>query len=349
MSEATTQADLLARLDERLSKSNMIGQWTIDHLLEKAIGGPTPSGVPFIWRWDDVQDALIVACDALPESTTARRTIAFLNPGLQRSGTTHTLMASMQMVLPGELAWAHRHAIAALRFGVEGGPKLFTVVDGEALPMEPNDLILTPAWCWHDHHNESDSRGVWLDVLDLPLVGGLGQLAYATFGETAQPIREQRPTGGGGLVRPGLACPLATSAPRRYPWSDVEQRLSTTSPDDDHPADGVKLEYLNPTTGGSVFPAMSCNVQMLRPGFRSLRHRRTSSAVCYVIEGEGRTIVGDQEIVWGARDVFALPPWMWLQHINGTPHKRALLFVVDDAPLLKTMGLYRQEEEPRAR
>jgi len=313
--------------------------------------GPKPSGVPFIWRWREVRESLLLACDALPESTTARRTIACLNPGLPRSGTTHTLMASMQMVQPGELAWAHRHSISALRYGVEGGPGLFTVVDGEALPMEPNDLILTPAWCWHDHHNESGKKGVWLDVLDLPLVGGLGQLAYAKFGETAQPIQEQRTIPDddrGRLVRPGLVAPPADRPPLRYPWSDVEKRLSSLAADEGHPVDGVMLEYIDPATGGPVFPAMSCNIQMLRPGFQTRRHRRTSSSICYVVEGGGRTIVDGQEIDWSARDVFALPPWMWLQHINTSPNERAVLFVVNDAPLLKKMGIYREERDADA-
>ena len=61
--------------------------------------------------------------------------------------------------------------MAAIRFTIEGSSKLFTSVNGERFTMEPHDLILTPAWTWHDHQNETKEPIVWLDGLDIPLVG----------------------------------------------------------------------------------------------------------------------------------------------------------------------------------
>jgi gentisate 1,2-dioxygenase len=58
-------------------------------------------------------------------------------------GTTHTLLMGIQMIKPGEIAWAHRHTLAAIRFVIKGDGKVYSVVDGEKCPMEPNDLILT--------------------------------------------------------------------------------------------------------------------------------------------------------------------------------------------------------------
>jgi len=84
----------------------------------------------------------------------------------------------MQMVLPSEIAWAHRHSLGALRFGIEGSEKLYTVVDGEPLAMLPNDLVLTPNWTWHDHHNDGDRPGIWLDVLDVRSLRSLNQLFF---------------------------------------------------------------------------------------------------------------------------------------------------------------------------
>ena len=59
--------------------------------------------------------------------------------------------------MPGEVARAHRHTIAALRFIIEsdGG---YTNVNGEPIPMRLVDLVLTPNWAWHDHANDNDSR-----------------------------------------------------------------------------------------------------------------------------------------------------------------------------------------------
>ena len=39
--------------------------------------------------------------------------------------------------------------------------------------------MLTPAWCWHGHVNETDETGYWIDFLDIPFV----QLTEAMFFE----------------------------------------------------------------------------------------------------------------------------------------------------------------------
>ena len=41
------------------------------------------------------------------------------NPGLAK-GTTNTINMGIQMIRPGELAWAHRHSISAIRFVIDG-------------------------------------------------------------------------------------------------------------------------------------------------------------------------------------------------------------------------------------
>ena len=53
----------------------------------------------------------------------------------------------------------------SIRFVVEGSGAT-TVVDGKRCPMAVGDLILTPAWTWHDHVHQGSERIVWLDVLD---------------------------------------------------------------------------------------------------------------------------------------------------------------------------------------
>src|SRR5256884_44628 len=82
---------------------------------------------------------------------------------------SHTLVANIQIVMPGEIARAHRHSGAALRLIIEGRGG-YTVVNGERVPMAPGDLVLTPNWSWHDHANDTDAPMIWLDGLDTPLV-----------------------------------------------------------------------------------------------------------------------------------------------------------------------------------
>ena len=335
------ESEALKQMDAALADASMVGQWKFDALLEQAIGGPRPAGTAHLWAWDKISDLLLQSCEALPDGRTARRTLAFSNPGLQ-SGTTHTLLAAVQMILPGEVAWAHRHAISALRFCIEGSQDLYTVVDGERLPMERFDLILTPAWGWHDHHNDSEQRGIWLDVLDLPLVASMRQIAYGTLGEKSQPVRNaaQAPVS---FMRPAWDDAAASTGTLRYPWKDVEAELSRYAEAAGSPTDGVMLEYTDPRTGGPVLPTIGCNVQMLRPGLATVEHRKTSSAICFVMEGSGTTTVEGQTFSWGPHDIFAIPSWSWHSHVNRSPGERAVLFVTDDKPLLKAMKLYRTE------
>jgi gentisate 1,2-dioxygenase/1-hydroxy-2-naphthoate dioxygenase len=335
----------LTDFNKELEQMGLRGQWIYDELLERVINGPRPMGESHIWKWADVQAKLMKMLTLMEESQTARRNFSFINPAPQVGGTTQTLLAGVQVVKPGEVAWAHRHPISALRFVIEGDEQLYTVVDGEPLSMHKNDLILTPAWTWHDHHNESDNLGIWLDVLDVPLVNGIGQMAYEPLGETTQKWtgESQWPSSQVLPVRLRGQAPIKRIIPYRYAWTSVEHQLQRFIDTEGSPSDDLVMEYANPGTGGPTMPTINCSVHCLRPGFAGKRHRKTSSVVFYVIEGEGTTVVGDKEVKWGPRDVFSIPGWMWYEHKNSSSDSRALLFATDDSPLLETMGLYREE------
>lgn len=352
MSDNATQAKAppktMSRFDADLAEVSIRGQWQYDEMLERLIGGPKTTALPMMWQWPLIHGKLMESCEVMPESYTARRNLSFINPGLERGGTSQTLLAGMQVVKPGEVAWAHRHPISALRFVIEGDSKLYTVVNGEALPMEPNDLVLTPAWTWHDHHNESDRLGIWLDVLDVPLMLSLGQMAYQPLGETTQQLRPKREdylSERTGIVRPLWEQPVTGDLPCRYPWKEVKRQLDLFADAKGSPNDGVILEYVNPLTGGSALPTLRCCVQRLKPGFVGQSHRKTASTVFYVIEGQGTTRVGDKELNWGPRDVFVVPTWAWNDHRNRSASEGAVLFSVSDAPLLEAAHLYREEPE----
>ncbi len=179
----------LEKFDGEIGQHHLRGQWKYDELLVQAIGGPKPAGIPYLWKWSTVYPMLVEACDVLPESYTARRHLGFINPGLERGGATHTILMGLQMVRPGEIAWAHRGSIGALRFVVQGNERAYTVVDGEVCRMENYDLVLTPPWSWHDHHNESEDHVIWLDVLDVPLIGMLNGFFYEPYSGDRQQTR----------------------------------------------------------------------------------------------------------------------------------------------------------------
>src|SRR5207237_10748618 len=106
----------------------------------------------------------------LPSTQQAeRRVLRLTNPELPGVSASNTLVANIQIVMPGEIARAHRHSGAALRLIIEGGGS-YTVVNGARLPMAPGDLVLTPNWTCPAHANDTDGPMIWLDGLDTPLV-----------------------------------------------------------------------------------------------------------------------------------------------------------------------------------
>jgi len=339
----------LQQLDDEVKQLNMSRQWLYEGLFTACIGGPRPRGDAYIWPWEMVHEKLVEACDVLEESFTARRSLLFNNPGLPMGGTTHTLLMGIQMIKPGEIAWAHRHTLAAIRFIIRGDGKVYTVVDGEKCPMEPYDLILTPQWTWHDHRNPTNETAIWVDALDVPFLLGLNQPFYEPYpGNNVQTIREKQSEHlqqRAGAVRPTWENTKKENIPMRYPWKDIEPQLRALADSPGSPYDGVALEYVNPVTGGHTLRTLSCWIQLLRPGEHTKKHRHTSSAAYFVVGGEGATIVGDKTLEWNKHDCFAVPNWSWHEHVNRSNSQEAILFSVNDIPIVEAFNLYREEPE----
>jgi 1-hydroxy-2-naphthoate dioxygenase len=352
MTDILRNTRTLSDFDVDLEKAHLRGQWTFANALKDVADGPAPYGVPFVWKWEDVYPKLLESCELLPESFTGRRNLSFRNPSTNGGAATKSLSIGMQIVVPGEIAWSHRHSIGAVRFAIDGDPHLFTAVNGEKLAMETGDLVLTPSYCWHDHHNESSKNGIWLDILDTPLTFGLHQTFYESFGESTQPLKARKADFLGeraGWVRPAWEVSPTSAITLRYPWRDVRSTLDRLAVLDGSPYDGVILRYANPIDGGPTLPTMDCFVQLLKPGLETKKHRHTSSSVYFVVEGEGVTVVGDYELHWSKNDSFVVPNWMWHQHINRSKSREAILFSASDLPMLTALGLYREEPSSSVR
>ena len=306
---------------------------------------PVPAEQPYRWSWSRILRPMIVeAFDVVDPRKAERRNLLLQNPGLERPGTTHTLIAGVQGVLPGEIAPPHRHTAQALRFIIEGAGAS-TTVNGEFFHMDPGALILTPQWCWHDQANETDHPVIWLDVLDAPLVMGLNQWFF-------EPHTELQPRGhaqgestqrfGAGSVRPvGARVHGGPSPLLAYPWSHVETALRELLAI--RGGGAASVEYNNPVTGGPVLNTIGCYAHMLRSGGATQRRRTNASAIVHVVRGHGRTIVGGEELEWEAGDCLAIPHWTWVQHENLSPSEPAFLFSAEDVPLLEALGLHREE------
>jgi gentisate 1,2-dioxygenase len=299
------------------------------------------------WRADDLARLLEKLGASLKlEAGGQRRTLRLTNPGLPY-GTTPTFFASIQYILPGEVATAHRHAATALRFIMQGRGA-DTIVDGEQYLINEGDLVLTPSWSWHDHEHKGDAPMIWLDVLDISLVRSL----HATFFEGSPkprqnvvnvPDRSYREFGSG-IMRPlrpnhpGLASPLLAYTRARA--EDALRHAAGLEPD---PYDDIALEYQNPLTGAPALPTLGTVLQMLRPDVTCKPHRHTGSVVYYIVRGNGSTTINGQRFDWGKGDFIALPPWAVHAHANRSASEEAVMFQVNDIPVLKTLGLYREQ------
>ncbi|HEY8692446.1 MAG TPA: cupin domain-containing protein, partial [Chloroflexota bacterium] len=162
-------ASLEQAFHELIHANHMYGLW---ELASQMTPQPRPKAIPHMWTAPLIDRVVEQSARAVPVGE-ERRAMQLFNPGLDgRWATTSTLVAAVQVLLPGEVARAHRHSPTALRFIMQGSGA-YTKVDGERVYMEPGDLILTPSWAWHDHGNDGQEMVVWMDGLDIPLVGAL--------------------------------------------------------------------------------------------------------------------------------------------------------------------------------
>jgi gentisate 1,2-dioxygenase len=333
-------SDSLEVLNRDMAKKNLGGHWQLG--FESYAPYPETTVQPYLWKWKDVYESLMRAGEVVSMEQAERRTVRLLNPALRdRQATTHTLHFSFQYVKPGEHARPHRHSAAALRFILKGNGA-YTTVNGQKCVMEEGDLILTPQLTWHDHTNDSGKPIIWLDGLDIPLVQSLQQLLFEPYPGNAQPIEK---TSEEVALLYGHGRPIAAPAEfYHYKWSDSHRSLSAlreaASPDH---FDGYLFEYRNRTTGAPTMPTIQCALSLLRPNQETEAHRHTSTVIYHVFRGSGSSFVGDERFDWEAGDSFVVPLWYPHRHLNRVPSEEAILFSMSDAPVLKSLGLYREE------
>ncbi len=308
-------------------------------LWEQAGTTNRPPEPPHIWRWSVMDPLIEAAIDAVSMDEAERRVLQLNSPHRvaegRGNGTSVTLSAALQVLLPGERARPHRHTMNALRFVIDGqGAE--TVVDGKSCPMVRGDMILTPGWTWHEHVHEAEGRMVWLDVLDVPLNRFLdnGVFEPGPAGELPADPAFASP----GLVPAGPPGETPYSPMFRYPWASAAQALAGLAPE----ADGARrLRYTNPLTGGPALPTIECSLVALHSGRPSAPCRTNASAGCLVIEGEGRSSIGETTLEWSRNDVFTLPAGHWISHFAAAPG--TVLFVFSDREILTRLGLLREE------
>src|SRR6266508_1061289 len=305
-------------LYERLRAKHTAPLWEV--LAKLVTPQPQSEYVPALWRYDDIRPLLMDAGRLITAKEAERRVLVLENPGMPgQSQITSSLYAGIQLVMPGEIAPSHRHAASALRFVLEGDGTAYTAVDGERTTMRPGDFVLTPFWTFHDHGNPGGKPVIWLDGLDVPIVNLFNASFSDHHEEEPQPLTRRDGDAlaryGGGLL-PIEHTPRGMSSPMFiYPYDRTREALDTLYRNGPlHPRHGIKMQYVNPATGGYPMPTIAAFIQFLPKTFNGKAHRSTDATIFCVAEGRGRTTIGTASFDWGPHDVFVAPSWQPVSH-----------------------------------
>ena len=347
-----SEEELLRALDQRLRQLSVEGLWSPASSADMATYSKDPhtTVLPHVWKWQDLYDAIQTVGNMHGlDGKAERRVLRLINPAYKcmenrrQRTTTHTMLMTMQLLKPGEVAHDHRHNFAAFRFILKG-TGAYTVVDGEKIPMEEGDLVLTPSMTWHGHRNNAEPV-VWLDGLDNPLLFLLQAITWEAFPGGLQPTKNAsewvapkvgpaRPTWEKALERPNYNL--------RYRWHETYETLKRLSDGPGSPFDGVALEYVSPQ-GRHTMPTLACGIQLLRRGETTRTHRHNSSTIYHAFRGSGTTVIEGKQFDWDQGDCFVVPLWSWHSHRNRSTDKEAILFSMSDMPVMEALQLYREE------
>ena len=316
--------------------SNVVPLW--ENPVAHGSAAPEPA---CIWRWSEM--ALLIEAAIGERSTAAveRRVLSLVSPHTPvvggAAGTTTNLNAGLQILMPGESARAHRHSMNAIRF-VLSGAGATTVVDGKRCTMAEGDLVTTPGWCWHEHIHDGRGPVIWLDVLDASLHRHLGTAAFQAGPPNDLPALTPDTAFTAACLVPDTGGAQAGHSPLfRYPWAQAAAAVAAAPLRDD----GVRcVRYANPQNGGPVMSMLDCWLMEIAPGTETGAFRTSANAVCAVVEGHGRSTVGDIGFDWAPRDVFSMPHGNWIRH---RADARARLFVVSDREVLRRLDLLTEE------
>ncbi|MEO6626747.1 MAG: cupin domain-containing protein [Burkholderiaceae bacterium] len=345
MNDLARLEDLPLEYRQALTAHNLVPLWPSLRALLPA-GKPRPNTRATHWPYAAIRPLLMQAGELTPIEKAERRVLVLANPGhgLDKMQASAAIYLGMQLLLPGEWAPAHRHTPNAVRMVVEG-EGAWTTVDGEKCPMRRGDLILTPTGLWHEHGHDGDEPVIWLDVLDLPIVYYL-EASYHINGsrQAVKPGRGDRAYAHGGMVptpvfgRSGKAYPML-----RYPWDEARAALLALA-DDQPELEAVQITYTNPETGGDAQNILGFYARMLRPGQTLRLPARSPASVFHVIEGGATVQVENQRFTLVEADTCCAPGYTAVTLANPSASAPAFLFVTDEAPLHRKLGVYEVRE-----
>tara|TARA_R110002124_G_scaffold85382_3_gene221618 strand:- start:1185 stop:2279 length:1095 start_codon:yes stop_codon:yes gene_type:complete len=341
----------LRALYQGFAAENLIPLWTqVGDLMPVH---PKSRALPHLWKWARLLPLAEASGHLVPVGRGGeRRAIGLANPGLAPNAyISPTLWAAIQYLGPRETAPEHRHSQNAFRFVVEG-EGVWTVVNGDPVRMSRGDLLLTPGWHFHGHHNDTDQPMAWLDGLDIPFSQQM-DVGFFEFGSdrvsdyaTPDFSRGERLWGHPGLrplsgLRDTVSSPLGA-----YRWEHTDRALTEQLllEDEGHPATveqgHAAIRFSNPTTGGDVMSTIRCEFHRLRAGTQSAERRVVGTSVFQVFEGRGSVALNGETLALDTGDIFVAPSWIPYVLQAETQFD---LFHFSDAPIFERLNFMRQQ------
>ena len=253
----------------------------------------------------------------------------------------------------GTLALAEQRP-HVLRHETLEGEGVWTVVNGDPVRMSRGDLLLTPGWNFHGHHNIASEPMAWIDGLDIPFSQQM-DVGFFEFGservtDNATPNYSQ---GERLWCHPGLR-PLSqlndtVSSPiGAYRWEFTDRALTEQLllEDEGQPATVAQghaaIRYVNPTTGGDVMPTIRAEFHRLRAGVETPTKRDVGSTVFQVFEGTGAVVLDGKTTKLEKGDMFVVPSWVpWSLQAE----TQFDLFRFSDAPIMERLHFMRTQIE----
>ncbi|MND60811.1 Gentisate 1,2-dioxygenase [compost metagenome] len=310
------EMDSLQALCAAMEKHNMTPGW-IEREQPMMWTEPQSAFIPSHWSYATAKAAMQAAGRLIGTDKAERRNFVMRNPIPDNdTATLRTLICAYQSILPGEKARSHRHAPHALRVILESHGS-YSVVDGEKHPMETGDIVLTPGWCWHGHGHEGNEQAYWFDGLDIPLTSLLEPMFYQEHPQAWEPVQHE-----------------TLRSPMRFSWADTRSALAQASSDSDgHFGKTIVLPAPD-------MPTMTLKVHQWAVGWRNRPYRHTANTVYLVMQGHGRSIIGENTFDWSFGDTLAVPAWSRVEHQVGAD---SILFAMSDEQLMRWTRYYRHE------
>ena len=129
---------------DKIAKYDMAPLWEV--LKNVVTKEPKSKCVPQVWKFSDVKRLMLEAGEVITADEAERRVLVLENPALHgQTRVTNSLFAGIQLIMPGEVAPAHRHVASAIRFVLDH-PAVTGAIVGVRNEQEAQQIVRSAPW-----------------------------------------------------------------------------------------------------------------------------------------------------------------------------------------------------------